>query len=186
VLNVIRDSVLLAAALLATALSCAGCSSVSSCNRDEDTIEVDGFVNADRTEFSSVKPVRLEAEDGSPLPREYIDSLPPFTHFPANRIIKFHVGLVDIPTDINVYLSFREGRDATLAPAAGNQSLIRKRSKDEIVLRNDTCSEFWVWLTASTSATPFGAVSDAGTGAAGASGASGADESETAGAAGAL
>src|SRR5687767_13344001 len=105
----LRASVTVALALAASALSlaCVGCSSISSCSRDEDTIEVDGFVNADRTEFSSVKPVPLEDADGGPLPREYIASLPPFTHFPANRIIKFHIGLVDIPTDINVFLSFR-------------------------------------------------------------------------------
>jgi hypothetical protein len=148
--DVLRDSMLLAAALLVAALS-SGCSSVSSCSRDEDHIDVSGFVNADRTVFSSVDPLQLEADGG-------IEAR--FTHFPANRIITFHVGLAGYPTTITPTLSFRAGGDATVAPCAGNQCLIRKRSKDAIVLRNDTCSEFYVWLTASTSATPFQPVSD--------------------------
>jgi hypothetical protein len=171
-LIVVRKSVALAAGLIALALSSAGCSSVSSCNRDEDHIEVYGFVNADRTVFSSVDPSKLEAADGT---------LPSFTHFPANRIITFHVGLLGYPTTITPTLSFRAGGDATVAPCAGNQCLIRKRSKDQIVLRNDTCSEFWVWLTATTSATPFMPVSDGGVDE-GAAGTSGLDPTDAAGA----
>jgi hypothetical protein len=165
-----RDSVALAALLLALALSSAGCSSVSSCNRDEDKIDVYGYVNADRTVFTSVEPSKLEAADGGTVPSP--GSEPSFAHFPTNRIVTFHVGLIAFPTDIQVYLSFSPDGDATVAPAAGNQSLIRKRSKDQIVLRNDTCSEFYVWLTASASATPFHPVIDGGVddGSAGAAG----------------
>jgi len=168
---VLRESVALAAGLIALGLSSAGCSSVSSCNRDEDKIDVYGYVNADRTVFTSVEPFRLEAADGGTLPSTEQGAGPSFAHFPANRIITFHLGLVGFPTDINVYLSFSPDGDATVAPCAGNQCLIRKRSKDQIVLRNDTCSEFYVWLTASTSATPFHPVTDGGVeeGAAGAS-----------------
>jgi len=143
-----------------------------------------GFVNEDRTVFSSLAPVSLLDAEGKPLPSAEIEALPPYTYFPANRIIKFHVGLVAIPTAINVYLSFSPYRDRTVAPAAGNQSLIRRYNQDEIVLRNDTCSEFWVWLTASTSATPFHQVTDGGV-SEGIAGASGADATDMGGAAGA-
>ncbi len=158
--------------LLIMTLSSSGCSNISSCNRDEDHIDFyDGYVNADRTIFSSVDPDRLEVVDGGAD-----QMLPSFVYFPANRIITFHVGLAGYPTMITPTLSFSPDGDATVAPCAGNQCLIRKRSKDQIVLRNDTCSEFWVWLTASTSATPFHPVTDGG--------ASGIDSMETAGSSG--
>lgn len=148
-----RTRLALALAVIVLSGASYGCSSTSSCSRDEDHIDVGGFVNADGTTFTSIDTTKLQSSDGT---------LPSFTYFPANRIVTFHVGLSGYPTDVNVFLSFSAEGDATVAPAAGNQSLIRKRSKDEIVLRNDTCSEFWVWLTASTSATPFHELNDAG------------------------
>ena len=167
------DATMLTGLLITTLLSCAGCSNISSCNRDEEHIDVyDGWVNEERTIFSSVDPGRLEAVAGGAD-----QTLPSFAYFPTNRIITFHVGLVGYPTTITPTLSFSPDGDATVAPCAGNQCLIRKRSKDQIVLRNDTCSEFWVWLTASTSATPFHPVA--------AGGSSGVDPTEAAGASGA-
>jgi len=135
----------------------------------------DGWVSEDKTFFSSADPTKLPLLDAGELPDDVPGPTPYFTYFPANRSITFHIGLSGYPTTITPYLSFRKEGDSTIAPCAGNQCLIRKRSKDVIVLRNDTCSEFWVWLTASTSATPFHELSDAGVdeGAAGASGASG-------------
>jgi hypothetical protein len=162
----------IAIALIACALPCVGCSHISSCNREEDTIDVGGWVNDDGTVYSSIDPASLEVVDGGMLPS--------FTYFPANRIVRFHVGLVAYPTTITPTLSFSPDGDATIAPCAGNQCLIRKRSKDMIVLKNDTCSEFWVWLTASTSATPFHPVSDGGA----EGGAASTDPADTAGAAG--
>jgi hypothetical protein len=167
-------------AILALAGTSVGCSSTSSCSRAEDKIDVYGYVNADRTVFSSVEPAGLSV-DGGTLSSAELEKLPPYTYFPANRSVVFHIGLLDTPSDINIYLSFREERSKTVAPCAGNQCLIRKYNKDEIVVRNDTCSEFWVWLTASTSAMPFHQVTDAGA----EGGASGADPAETAGVSGA-
>lgn len=171
----------LAATVIAFSVASYGCSSTSSCSRDEDHIDVYGFVNADRTMYSSVDPEKLPLLDGGKLPEGVPGPTPSFTYFPANRIITFHIGLVGIPTVIQPKLSFVPDADRTVAPCAGNQCLVRKYSKDEIVLRNDTCSEFWVWLTASTSATPFHPVTDAGADE-GASGASGSDSTDTAGA----
>jgi hypothetical protein len=175
------NAVAIAVALVALTFSSAGCSSISTCSRDEDHIDVDGYVNADRTMYTSVEPAG-QAADGGELSVDELQMLQPYTHFPPNRSITFHIRLVDIPTDIHTFLSFRKDRDATLAPCAGNQCLIKHYSRDEIVIRNDTCSEFWVLLTASTSATPFHALTDAGA----AGGASGGEPSDTAGAAGAL
>lgn len=141
-----------------------GCSSTSTCSRDEDHVDVGGYVSKDRTRFSSADPAKLPLLDAGKLPDGVPGPVPWFTHFPANRIITFHVGLAAYPTTITPYLSFSPDGDATVAPCAGNQCLIRKRNKDVIVLRNDTCSEFYVWLTASTSDTPFQPISaDGGT-----------------------
>ena len=170
----------LGAAMLALAAASSACSSTSTCSRDEDHIDVwDGFVNEDRTMYSSVDPEKLQLLVGGKLPEGVPGPPPSFTHFPANRVITFHIGLRDIPVAVP-YLSFSPDGDATIAPCAGNQCLIRKRTKDVVVLRNDTCSDFYVWLTATTSATPFHGLTDAGvddgatdadsTGAAGASG----------------
>jgi hypothetical protein len=170
----------LAAAMIALAGASSACSSASTCSRDEDHIDVYGWVNEDKTVFSSVDPEKLALLDAGKLPEGVAGPVPSFTHFPANRSITFHIGLREIPFEIHPNLSFRAEGDSTVAPCAGNQCLIRKYTKDVIVLRNDTCSEFYVWLTASTSATPFHEVTDAGvddgttdadsTGAAGASG----------------
>lgn len=180
-LTILPRSTALASTLVALLLSNAGCSSVSSCNRDEDSIQVDGFVNAERTIFSSLEPVSLFDADGRPLSDEAVKLLPPFTHFPANRSITFHVGLAADPTSINIFLSFSPLRNRTVAPAAGNQGLIRSSNKNQIVVRNDTCTEFWIWLTASTSATPLISVADSGV-VDGAAGTSGIDLTDTAGA----
>jgi len=163
-----------------------GCSSTSSCNRDDDAIDVYGFVNADRTVFTSLQPDRLEDGDGGMLPGPAIDAPPLFEHFPANRTITFHVGLVGDPINYGIYLSFSPEGNNTVAPAAGNQSLIKRHNKDEVALRNDTCTEFWVWFTASTSATPFHRVSDSGVddGTATTGGTAGTEPSDAAGAPG--
>ena len=166
-------------ALIALSAASYGCSGTSSCSRDEDHIDVGGYVNADRTMFSSVDPAKLPLLDAGKLPDDVPGPTPSFTYFPANRTITFHIGLRDIPFEIHPQLSFRPEGDSTVAPCAGNQCLIRKANQDEIVLRNDTCSEFWVWLTAATSATPFHEVTDAGV----AASASDADSTEAAGAA---
>lgn len=147
-----NERIRLALGLAVSALSVAsyGCSGTSTCSRDEDHIDVGGFVTEDRTRFSSADPEKLALlAAGVPGP------VPSFTYFPANRVVTFHVGLADYPTTITPYLSFSPDGDATVAPCAGNQCLIRKRSKDVIVLRNDTCSEFYVWLTATTSDSPY-------------------------------
>ncbi|HEY0469566.1 MAG TPA: hypothetical protein VGC79_35495 [Polyangiaceae bacterium] len=168
-------------AMLALAAASTGCSSTSTCSRDPDTIDVyDGSVNADRTQYSSVQPAG-QAADGGPLSDAELQKLPPYTYFPANRSVRFHIGLVATPTDYRGFLAFLGDRDISVAPCAGNQCVFHTVNKDEIVVKNDTCSEFWLYLTASTSATPFHPLSDGGA----AGGASGVDPTDTAGAAGA-
>jgi len=168
------------ALLLAAAAPSLGCTNTSSCSREKDKIDVyNGYRNADHTIYSSIDVEKQYAPDGGPAEA---GTLPSFTYFPANRTVVFHVGLAAYPYSVLPYLSFSPDGDATVALSAGNQSLIRKRSKDEVILANDTCSEFWVWLTASTSDTPFEPqIPDDGSAGAGSSdGAAGAASSEEA------
>jgi len=157
-----RARLALGLAVVALSAASSGCSGTSTCSRHEDWLDAYGYVNEDRTIFSSADPGKLPLLDAGRLPEGDPGPVPSFTYFPANRSITFHVGLAAYPTTITPYLAFVPDGDRTVAPCAGNQCLIRKRSKDEIVLHNDTCSEFYVWLTASTSATPFLELTDAG------------------------
>ena len=80
-------------AIVAWAGTSVGCSSTSTCSRDEDTLDFyDGYVTPDRTLYSSVKPAGTAA-DGGQLSNTELEALPPYTHFPANRSIVFHIGL---------------------------------------------------------------------------------------------
>jgi hypothetical protein len=141
-----RGRVALWIAVMALAASSLGCSSTSTCSRDEDNIKVEnGLLNEDETMYVSSDPSAGQ----------------PFIYFPANRTITFYPHLHAEPT-VNIYLAFSEDPSATLAPAAGNMGLITSESQDAIVVKNDTCSEFWIWLTATASKTPFHRLVDGG------------------------
>lgn len=130
------------------ALSSVGCSSTSTCSRDEDTIDFYGQVSADRTTYRSSDPTT--------------DNL---LYFPPNRTLVLHfgpppppgeapTGLLDVPA-VFIYLSFTEHPASTLAMSAGNSGLIRVTTADRTEIHNDTCSDYYVWVYATTSATPF-------------------------------
>ena len=64
-------------------------------------------------------------------------------------------GLGHEPLDVHVYLAFSaagvgDGEQTdTMAPSAGNSSEIELVNDEIIRIKNDTCSEFWVRVTAS-------------------------------------
>ena len=150
-----RASVLVGAVVAALSWANFGCST-STCSHAEDFVDVKtGHVNRDRT--------------------IYVSSLPDeaYVYLPPNRTLVFSVGLGSFPTSVNVALAFSPDYDATLAPAAGNAALIKSKSADTITLKNDTCSDYYVWLTATASATPFMPVDGGAGGTAGEVGASG-------------
>ena len=155
-------------ALLA-ALSSAGCSSTSTCSRDEERVDVySGRVNPEKTFYESSLP-----------------NVENFVYFPANRTLVFHfgpkptlpteppAGLSGVPS-VSVFLSFYPEPDSTYAPAAGNQALIRVRTADRVEIKNDTCSDYYVWLTATASATPLETFDAGAGGSAGSGGEAGA------------
>lgn len=76
-------------------------------------------------------------------------------HFPQGRKYALFHGFGYQPIDINVFLSFRKQLSATgakndknkpnnVAESAGNQAVIEAWDDEKIILRNDTCAEFYL------------------------------------------
>ena len=74
-------------------------------------------------------------------------------HFPAGRRYQLLHELPEPPSDVLVYLAFREDAlredDAgNISPSSGNAALVEAVEDDYIQVRNDTCSEYWVRVVA--------------------------------------
>jgi hypothetical protein len=81
----------------------------------------------------------------------------PWLHFPGGRRYVLQHGLGRSPTQITPYLAFHEypldGGDAedagsSLSPGSGDTSLIERVDSQQIVIRNGTCSEFFLRVVA--------------------------------------
>lgn len=76
-------------------------------------------------------------------------------HFPGGQRYDLAHDLGFQPQHFDIYLSFSEngvgkdGQGATVALSAGNSSLVQHIDENIIRIKNDTCSEFWVRVTAS-------------------------------------
>jgi hypothetical protein len=75
-------------------------------------------------------------------------SLGPFLHFPGGMQIQLvhHLGFT--PAHVNVFFGFTEF-DERYAPCAGNSCEIRCMDEQIVWVKNDTCTEFWIRVTAS-------------------------------------
>jgi len=85
-------------------------------------------------------------------------------HFPGGKRYRLvhHLGFV--PLEVSVYVSFAD-RDQPLTECAGNTCVIEAVRDDAIIVKNDTCSEFWIRVVASGGFPgPSDAGSDAGAG----------------------
>ena len=73
-------------------------------------------------------------------------SLGPLLHFPGGKEFQLvhHLGFT--PADVNVYFSIDIDR---YAPCAGNSCEIRCIDDQIVWVKNDTCTEFWIYVTAS-------------------------------------
>ena len=121
-------------------LSSTGCTKTSSCNRDEDSETVmlnNGLATVEGNTYHS-------APFGGP-----------YQYFPPNRTISFEHGLGTTPYSIQFWLAFT--KQGTLAPSAGNMTELRNLGEDDpepalddkrISVRNNTCSDFWLWVVA--------------------------------------
>jgi hypothetical protein len=96
----------------------------------------------------------------------------PFLHFPAGRSYALVHGLHQAPSEFHAYLAFAEcplskserrpGAPPRCAPidaesggggfseGAGNEAIFEVRDDRVIVVRNDTCAEFYLRVVAST------------------------------------
>jgi len=82
----------------------------------------------------------------------------PLLHFPAGRryLLDVH-GLRSRPELVNTYVAFEERPD-NLSESAGNQVVIEAVDTEVVVVRNDTCAEFFLRVVAMA----FGETLDAG------------------------
>lgn len=72
----------------------------------------------------------------------------PLLHFPGGEQIQLvhHLGFT--PATASVYFAFTQF-DERFAPCAGNSCEIRCMDDQIIWVKNDTCTEFWIFVTAS-------------------------------------
>ena len=132
-----------AAALLGVALLAAGCQT-STCDRGEDATlvrESEGRV-ATNTWFSS------PYYDPS-LPLSKGDT--GYQYLPPARTITFQHGLGSLPV-VAITLAFSD--NGSLAPTAGNQAIIECMDDQVVQIKNDTCSDFYIWVQAQGSGIP--------------------------------
>ena len=139
--DIFRNLVTLAVRLSAVglALSCANCSSTSTCTRDPDTYTVSDGLVIGNTYISAPNDAQHRG---------------PWAHFPPARTLVFEHHLHGIPYQVAIWLAFQPV--GTLAPSAGNLSIRQVTTDDSaIAIKNDTCSEYWAWVEASLPTYPM-------------------------------
>lgn len=75
----------------------------------------------------------------------------PYQFFPGGRTLHFKHGLAKVPLPPTFFLAFAadgKGGDNPLAQAAGNSAELAGLDEQEIAVKNDTCSEFYLWFYA--------------------------------------
>ena len=115
------------------ALSCAHCSSSSSCIGEPDTDTIADGIVIGNTYISAPNDAQHRG---------------PWAHFPPARTLVFEHHLEGVPYQIAIWLAFQPF--GTLAPSTGNLSIRQLTTDDStIAIKNDTCSEYWAWVEAS-------------------------------------
>lgn len=115
------------------ALSCASCSSPSTCTRDPDTYTVSDGLVIGNTYISAPNDAQHRG---------------PWAYFPPARTLVFEHHLDGVPYQIAIWLAFQPA--GTLAPSSGNLSIRQITTDDSaIAIKNDSCSDYWAWVEAS-------------------------------------
>ena len=79
-------------------------------------------------------------------------------HFPGGRRYRLLHELPSAPTDVSVYIAFREDPlPGNVSRATGNVALIEAATDEYVQVRNDTCSEYYVRVVAEVGAGSGGA-----------------------------
>ncbi|MEZ4222954.1 MAG: hypothetical protein R3B13_18570 [Polyangiaceae bacterium] len=87
----------------------------------------------------------------------------PWLHFPPGRRFVFEHGLGVEPYVVNTYLSFSENpltSSNNASESAGNQAVIEAVTDEFVRIRNDSCADFYLRVTAARAP---GDLPDAGT-----------------------
>ncbi len=74
-----------------------------------------------------------------------------YQDFPAARTITFQHGLGSVP-NVDIMLAFSD--HGPLAPGDGNEDIVECKDNQVIQIKNDTCSEFYIWVGAQGSGIP--------------------------------
>jgi len=89
---------------------------------------------------------------GTIVDRQYMSSpwAGPLLWFPGGKRYDLIHSLGCIPREVAVWEAFSENGTSTgaIAPAAGNMSLVQSVDATKIRIKNDTCSDFFVLVTA--------------------------------------
>lgn len=134
-----RWSVALVALLLVPEAGCSTCDA----ENGEPIPFADGLTNAEKSVYQTTT---ADAE---------------FLHFPSGRRYDLLHGLDRTPAAVLTYLSFDPvplgdgSHDSNVAEGAGNLVVIERQTDELIRVRNDTCSETYLRVVATTDAVPL-------------------------------
>lgn len=123
------------AAVVMVCAGSTGCSSLGGCDRSD-----------------GANPV-IEYKQGETVGGYYMSSpwTGPLLEFPGAKRYRLFHELGQVPRNINCWVSFHptgiEG--GSIAEAAGNMCVIQEITREYIQIKNDTCSEMYVLVTAS-------------------------------------
>ncbi|HEY5375717.1 MAG TPA: hypothetical protein VIK01_18690 [Polyangiaceae bacterium] len=132
-----------------TALLVAGCNT-STCDRATDSLVVHSCEGVTGTNSWFSAPYRDPKVPLGPTDSGY-------QYFPPARTITFEHNLGSVPIPV-ITLAF--SNNGSLATSAGNESLIECMDDKIIQIKNDTCSNFNVWVQAQGSGIPSQRVCD--------------------------
>lgn len=144
----------LSAAALAT--GSVGCSSLGPCDTSDNSNPAELYTQG-------------EVRDGTYMSSPWTG---PLLAFPGGKRYTLEHKLGCVPRSIQIWTSFSDvGATAesasSIAPSAGNMSLVQEVTDEHIIIKNDTCSDYFVLVTAGPECVEPGAERSAGDGDAG-------------------
>jgi len=129
-----RAAAVAAIGLAASAAVLGGCAELSACDTSNDS-----------------NPVQL-FEEGITDGRFYMSSDwdGPLLSFPGGKRYQLMHHLGCRPANVSFFVSFSENGvgDANVAPSAGNMTIMQEITDEFIVVKNDTCSDMYLLVTA--------------------------------------